>query len=547
MGVDLLVFRVAGMLPAGTGRMHAPNQAEIARALRQTGDVGRRAVGVLFVLVMGLVSVPVFTHPLPPLSDYLNNLARAHVVAAIGTDPDLQRFYAIEWQIVPNLMIDLVVPVLNRFMDIYLAGQVFTVAAFFLILSGTMALHRALFGRWSAVPLAASVLVYNEVLLVGVMNYVFGIGLSLWALTAWIALRERRWPWRFAASTLFALALFACHLFAVGLYGLGLLAVESRRLWAARKEPLRPRLLDFAATGLPFVPIAALLLASPTMNLAGQIFWEPWGKFEGLQLVVTVYYLSIGFAVAALAGAAVALAARLRLLRLHPVGWALLAIGAAVYLAMPRAIFGSHLADERLPIALAFMLIACLDLDLRRRAVRCAFAALVAVLLALRLGEVQIAWDALAPESASFRRSVLSLERGARILVTHADRDAYWDERWRISDLQFMHAASMATIERSALVSTTFSVAGKQILHVRMPYRDSVDANDGHPPSAAWLREAEARGRTFGPAHWTRWPQEFDYVYVLFARAGDANPDARRLALAAAGPGFQLYRVIERR
>ncbi|MGH6771482.1 MAG: hypothetical protein ACRECO_20975 [Xanthobacteraceae bacterium] len=531
--------------------MHAPKvdtlKAELARALRLTADVSPWAVGVLFVLVMGLVAIPVSTHPLPPLSDYFNNLARAYVITAIGSDPDLQRFYAIEWQVVPNLMIDLVVPVLHRFMTIYLAGQVFIVTAFFLMLSGTMALNRALFGRWSAVPLVAAVLIYNEVLLVGVVNYVFGIGLSLWAPTAWIALRERAWPWRFAVSTLFALALFACHLFAVGLYGLGLLAFESQRLWATRKEPLRPRLLDFVATGLPFVPVAALLLASPTMDLAGQTFWEPWGKFEGLQLVVTVYYLSIGFGIAVLMIAAIALAARLRLLRLHPVGWALLAVGLAVYVAMPRAIFGSHLADERLPVALAFMLIACLDLDMREWRVRYAFAVFLAGLLALRLAEVQIAWNGLARELAAFRQSVMALERGARILVVHADRDAYWDERWRVSDLQFMHAASLATIERSALVSTTFSVKGKQILHVRKPYRKSVDANDGHPPQAAWLRDAEARAAKYGAAHWTRWQQDFDYVYVLFAKRSDPNPDERRLALAAAGPGFKLYRVIKPR
>ena len=67
-------------------------------------------VAVLFVVVMAAVSVPVVTHPLPPLTDYVNNLARAYVIAAIGSDADFQRFYAIEWRIIPNLMIDLVVP-----------------------------------------------------------------------------------------------------------------------------------------------------------------------------------------------------------------------------------------------------------------------------------------------------------------------------------------------------------------------------------------------------------------------------------------------------
>ena len=44
---------------------------------------------------------------------------------------------------------DLIVPVLARFMNIYLAGQIYMVTMFALIISGTLALNRALIGRWS--------------------------------------------------------------------------------------------------------------------------------------------------------------------------------------------------------------------------------------------------------------------------------------------------------------------------------------------------------------------------------------------------------------
>src|SRR5262245_31114409 len=46
-------------------------------------------------------------------------------------------------------------------------------------------------GHWSVLPLIAFPLLYNDVFLVGTMNYLFGIGLSLWALATWVALRER--------------------------------------------------------------------------------------------------------------------------------------------------------------------------------------------------------------------------------------------------------------------------------------------------------------------------------------------------------------------
>ena len=79
--------------------------------------------GTSTVIVLGLASVlalaPVLMYPLPPLADYPNHLARMHVIATIGSDPDLSRHYDIHWQIIPNLIMDMVVPLLTRVTDIY--------------------------------------------------------------------------------------------------------------------------------------------------------------------------------------------------------------------------------------------------------------------------------------------------------------------------------------------------------------------------------------------------------------------------------------------
>jgi len=52
------------------------------------------------------------------------DLCRFLGIATIDKDPDLARFYSIDWQIVPNLMMDLVVPRLTAFMTVYHAGQI---------------------------------------------------------------------------------------------------------------------------------------------------------------------------------------------------------------------------------------------------------------------------------------------------------------------------------------------------------------------------------------------------------------------------------------
>jgi hypothetical protein len=500
-------------------------------------------IALLAIALTALASVPILTHQLPPLADYINHLARTYVVNAIDSDPHLMRFYTIEWQLIPNLMIDLVVPVLNRFMDIYLAGQLFSVLSFALIVGGTLALNCALFGRWSVWPLVSVPLLYNGVMLVGVMNYIFGIGLALWALAAWIFLRDRPWPWRMVVSALFIMALFFCHLFAAGLYALGLLAYELQRLWQRRRAPLAPLLFDFVATGFPFLPVLALLIAGPTWTIQDwEPYWELEGKLEGLLMVITVYYpeVAYGLLVAVLVAGVYAL--HRRALIIHPVGWAMIAVCVATYFAMPRALFAAHLADQRLPIAAAFMIIACFDVELRSRVARHAFAARLVALVLARVVEVQTVWDHLARGTDDFLKSVRMMERGARVLVV---RD-YDTDTGEISDNGLYHAASLATIERSALVTTAFTVKGKHILQVRNEYREIVETEDQLPPSIEFfVKVAETPDRKNG-YFWNLWPRHYDYVYLLLTKRGGKCPDPKHLTLVHDGPGFQLYRVNKR-
>jgi hypothetical protein len=506
---------------------------------RRTSEFTGGQVAVMFAALALVAVIPIITHPLPPLSDYVNHLARMHVIASIGRDADLSRFYEIDWQIIPNLMMDLVVPRLTALMTIYHAGQVFTIATFVLIGSGTLTLNRALFGTWSVLPIIALPLLYNHMFLIGVMNYLFGIGLALWGLALWIMLRERFWPFRLLVSAAFVLALFFCHLFAVGVYGLGLLAFELTRLWMTRGRPLAPRLVDFVATGIPFLPVLPLLLLSPTWELAKEFYWEKQGKIDGLVYVVEVYSDIVAFLLIAGLTAGAIWATRQRLLRLHPVGWALLAVGAVVYVAMPHMMFATYMADQRLPIALAFMVIGCVHVDMRQRMVRRGFLALLLVLLVVRVIEVDVCWAELSGTTMELRDSVKRIKRGSSVLVAYGDKGAGDD----VSDLGLVHAACLAMIERSALVTTAFTVHGKQIMHVRRAFTDRVDTEDGNPPSIEQLLVAREHPEEAADRYWQKWPSDFDYVFVVFTDEDTVNPVPDLLKLVYDGGRFQLYRI----
>ncbi len=516
-----------------------------------SGDFGKVKIAILFALLMAVVSVPILLNPLPPISDYINHLARMHVIATISSDPYLHRYYEIDWQVIPNLMMDVIVPQFERVMNIYLAGQVYTLLSFALILSGAVALHRRLFGHWSPVPLAAAPLLYNRVFLVGTMNYVFGMGLVLWALVAWIALRERGRALRLSVSLGFVLGLFFCHLFALGVYGVALLAFETHRLWAsyaqarraagpyAARRALPLLLLDFVATGLPFLPVPVLLLVSPTRTL-WDYYWKLHGKISGVSYVVEVYSHEIAFLLTVAVAAGIGWALHRRVLSFHPLGPMLLLVGGIAYLALPRVIFQTYMVDQRLPIALAYILVACIDVELPSRSARWAFTTGLVVLLGIRVGEVESNWQRLSATTDSFRKSVQLLDRGAKVLVAYDDPDGGDD----IGDYGLVHADCIALIERSALVTTAFTVVGKQVMHARAAYRGRVDTHDGTPPVVGQLVHAADRDDNNADDYWRHWTSDYNYLYVLFTDSHSENPDPAHLTKLYAGDRFTLYRIV---
>jgi hypothetical protein len=494
---------------------------------------------LLFLSLVVLAAIPIVTHPVPPLSDYPNHLARMHVIAVLDRDPDLSRYYELDWHIIPNLMMDLVVPWFDRVVDIYTAGQMFTILTFVLIMSGTTVLNRVLFGGWSAWPFIAFPLLYSGVFLLGLMNYLFGIGLALWGLAAWVHWRERWLPVRLVLATAVVALLYVCHLFAVGLYAIGLLGFEIWRL-TTLKGPLWPRLLDFVLSGLPFLVVPVLLVGSPTWGLASQNEWEPRGKIDGLITVIEVYSDVVAFGIAATIAITAGWAARHGLLKLHPAAWIVFLVGTVVYLALPRVLFGSYFADQRLPIALAFMAVAFADLDLHRRWTVRAFCIVLVALIVVRVFEVQLTWRQLTKWTASMEESIAHIDRGAKVLVAYDD-DAHADD---VRDLGLAHAACLAMIEKSALVTTAFAVRGKQILQLKPAWRDHADIEDGTPPSASQLIAASMRSVDTVERFWDDWPSRFDYVYLLYTERGDENPAPAWMTLVYEGARFQLYRVI---
>src|SRR5580704_462877 len=122
-------------------------------------------------------------------------------------------------------------------------------------------------------------------------------------------------------------------------------------------------------------------------------------------------------------------------------------------------------------------------------------------MLVVRVIEVDVNWAELSGSTAELRDSVKRIKRGSTVLVAYADRTA-GDE---VRDLGLVHAACLAMIERSALVSTAFTVDGKQIMHVRPPFVGQVDTEDEEVPSVDQLIVSTVKRAEGKQEFWRMW------------------------------------------
>jgi hypothetical protein len=305
----------------------------------------------LHVLLAGLVllalySVPLFSTVLPPLFDYPNHLARFAVLAAGGN-----QFYELRWAPLPNLAGDIIVPLLARAMPLALAGKLFLVMIFALILGGTAWLNRIVSGKWRFWPLLAAAFLYNLQLRWGFLNYLFGLGIALCGAALWLALEPARIWLRVGASAGVALLCYFSHISAFGVYALIVAGLEMQPGFAewrgGRWRALRRR-AEILVAQLAVPAVIAVAFWHP----AGQshIVYEGWSrKLEWLFGIFYNYDPLLDFGCFFLLLALLGTFAVFRRLNVAPRLVPAILLVLLAYLLLPTEMFGAWATDQRLP------------------------------------------------------------------------------------------------------------------------------------------------------------------------------------------------------
>jgi hypothetical protein len=497
-----------------------------------------------FVLLFVAAAFPLFLVKIPALGDYLTHLAGARAIASISTDPLIAKFYAVRWDIVPNLAMDILVPFLAKYMDIYLAGKVFVFLTMGLILTGVFAVDHAIYGRFSPAPLVVFLFIYNFVFLLGLLNYLFGLGVGLWGVAMWIRLRGRSPLLRAGVSLGFVLVLFVCHLYAVGLYGLTLLCFEAWMLSQRGIQETRRVVVDAAAFGAPFLVALILLMASPTSEWAADNAWN-WHLRKlwlGIAWMVELYYPPLDWIIGIGVVGAALWALWRGILKIHPVGWIVLFAGVVVYFSMPAVLFGGWGAQYRLPIAILFIMIGFTRWQFSSPAARLTFVVVVTGLSLLRFAVVGATWIAIDQEYAELRHSFEQIRPGSTAMASRARDPSFpFNRAWPLN-----YAECLALIDRSAFVPNVFTHRGRQALMTRSAYQHIDSDKFIFPPmvNEVLLAATEPSVRSATDTYWAHWDEQFDYLIVLYTAADDnSNYMPERLSLLYQGNAFQLYKV----
>ena len=466
-----------------------------------------------FVLLAALASmVPLLWPDIPPLVDLPGHMARYRVQLDWDTIPWFSEWYRFEWQLIGNLGVDLLVELLAPVLGLELAVKLIVLAIPPLTVVGLLWIAREVHGRIPATALFALPFAYSYPFQFGFVNFALSMALALNAFALWLRLarlgRFRLRNWLFVPLSFL---IWLTHTFGWGVLGVLAFSAELIRQHDQRSGWVKPWFRAVAQSLVLAGPVLLMAVWRNSDHVTGQTGdWFNWQAKANWVLMM----LRDRWQLFDIASVAILFAILFKGLRNPVIGYSRhLVLSAifllAVYLVLPRIIFGSAYADMRLaPFAMAVALVALRPKPGSEQRRAALWAALGLAFVLVRFGAQT--WSYWLYDR-SYDRQLAALEKlpeGAR-LVTLIGENCVND--WPMTRLQ--HVAGIATVRKRAYTNDQWSMPGAQLLTVR--YRAA--AGFAHDPSQIVTPD-------MCPFEWwrpvavalTAFPRDaFDYVWLV--------------------------------
>jgi len=484
-----------------------------------------------------LATVPLLWPEIPPLVDLPGHMGRYRVQLVYDQFPHLREWYNFQWSLMGNLGVDLLIIPLSKIFGLELSVKLIVIAIPAMTVAGMLWIAREVHGRIPATALFALPLAYSYPFHFGFVNFALSMALALLAFGWWLRLaRLGKLVFRAIVFVPLSLAIWVTHTFGWGVLGVLAFSAELIRQHDLHRDPDRPWYRDlFGGWIVPgfFAGLHCLVLIPPAILM---IAWRSGGHVSGqtgdwfnfrAKMLWVVQVFRDRWQFFDIASIGVLFLLLLKAVRDPNIQYSRnLALSGlfllAVYVFLPRIVFGSAYADMRLvPFLIAIAIIAIRPkpgLSIRG-------AALVAVLgMAFFTARIVATTWSFALYDRSYDRELKALEhlpQGAR-LVSFVGETCY--NEWRMTRLQ--HLPGLALERRLAYTNDQWSMAGGQLLTVRYQAnrpRGDIRRRFVHDPSQI-VTDVQCPREYWRPVAFmlANFPRDtFDYVWVIRPPAYD--------------------------
>jgi hypothetical protein len=515
----------------------------------------------LFFLAATIIIAPLSVIDIPLLADYPNHVARMHVIGNLESHNFLRERYVLAFDLLPNIAMDLAVPMLAKLVPLDVAARIFLAFCLLSTISSVAFLHRTLFHQWSSFSLLAALFAYHGSMIAGLANFSLGIGLVPAALAIWIRMENTEAAWRILAGCGMMLLLFFCHLVAAGTFGLlvigyGIARTLDREDRQARWRMAISELAVIGAVGLPasllFIRVA---LGGDDGGIEGDIVYGnlAW-KLKALLSPIINYNLALDLGTfAGLGGLALVLGmtGRLRLDKRMAPGLLLLTLA---FLLAPKALWTGGVFDQRFAVLLALMLVASSHAQGPYPGLLRATSILLGALFIVRMAILTSTWIDHRADLAEMREAAGLMVEGGRILVVRPDVESAYrlaPNRHRVfhHGVQLQSLPALATLEKSAFFSSIYAIPGQQPFALKPPFDRLGGRGPVDLPTLGSLAGALSpdRGAVSVSPELRDWPSDFDYVLMLYGYGPGLDPRTTGLPLEPMLDGaiIDLFRITK--
>jgi len=505
-----------------------------------------------FVLLCAVIAaIPLLWPEIPPLVDLPGHMGRYRVQLDRDQYQWFNDWYKFQWSLIGNLGVDLLIIPLGKVFGIELGVKLIVLAIPMLTVTGLLWIAREVHGRIPATALFALPFAYSYPFHFGFVNFALSMALGLNAFAWWLRLaRLRKLRLRAILFVPISVALWVCHTYGWGLLGVLAFSAELIRQHDRRVRRDVPWYRDiWGGWIVPWIlaGLNCLVLAPPVLlmlawrggqHVTGEtgdwfnwrakmqwvtmVFRDRWQLFDLSCLGIVYLILFKG-----LRDPNIQYSRNLGLSALFLL---------AVYLLLPRIVFGSAYADMRLvPFMLAIAVVALRP----RHGIPLHHATLVAVLgisfFGMRMAATTASYWLY---DRTYQRELAALDHlpvGARLL-TMVGETCY--NEWEMTRLQ--HFPGLALERRMAYANDQWSMAGGQLLTVRyfkarpFAHDPSEMVTDVQCPREWWRPVARALAR---------FPRDaFDYVWLIRPPAYDPRLNVGLIPVWRDGPSA-LYKI----